>query len=104
MGLRQCPACGRYVLDHLTQCPHCREPFRAIQSQRVETAVETRPEIRRGLLYMFLAAVLYYFVGGHSPWSFPIPSLPIVTDYLVPFLFLCGLGLTLYGLYRRWSD
>jgi hypothetical protein len=27
--------------------------------------------------------------------------LPVVTNYLTPLLFLGGLGLTLYGLFRR---
>ena len=103
MALRQCPSCGRYVADHLTQCPDCREPLREIQSHRGEVTAESPPQIRRGLLYMFLAAILYYFAGGHSPWTLPLASLSIVTDYLVPFLFLCGLGLTLYGAYRRLS-
>lgn len=103
MGLRQCTSCGRYIADDLNQCPHCREPLRAFRSQHAEGSVESPPQIRRGLLYMFLAAILYYFAGGHSPWSFPLASLSIVTDYLVPFLFLCGLGLTLYGAYRRFS-
>jgi hypothetical protein len=42
---------------------------------------------------MFLAAVIYYFAGGHSLMSLPFPIDPIVTVYISPLLFLNGLGL-----------
>jgi ABC-type thiamin/hydroxymethylpyrimidine transport system permease subunit len=61
--------------------------------------VKKRSEIRRGLLYMLLAAVIHYFAGGYSAMNLPFPILPFVTVYLSPLLFLGGLGLTVYGLY-----
>ncbi len=60
-----------------------------------------RREVRRGLLYMLLAAVIHYFVGGYSAMNPPFPINPVVTVYLSPLLFLSGLGLTVYGFYSR---
>jgi len=57
--------------------------------------------MRRGVLYMVLAGVVQYFAGGYSPFAVPFEVPREVTQYLVPFLFLGGLGLTLFGLYRR---
>jgi hypothetical protein len=53
--------------------------------------VKKRTEIRRGLLYMFLAAVIYYFAGGYSAMNLPFPIDPLVTVYLSPLLFVSGL-------------
>ena len=61
--------------------------------------VKKRTEIRRGLLYMFLAAVICYFAGGYSAMNLPFPIDPLVTVYLSPLLFVSGLGLTIYGFY-----
>jgi hypothetical protein len=61
--------------------------------------VKKRSEIRRGLLYMLLAVVIHYFAGGYSAMNLPFPIPPLVTVYLLPLLFLSGLGLTVYGLY-----
>ncbi len=61
-----------------------------------------RQQIRRGLLYMLLAAVIYYFAAGYAaPLKPPVQVVPFVTNYLSPLLFLGGLGLTLYGLFLR---
>ena len=57
-----------------------------------------RQQIRRGLLYMLLAGVVYYFAAGYAkPLQVPVVIQPAVTNYLAPLLFLGGLGLTLYG-------
>jgi hypothetical protein len=73
-----------------------------------EAPVQVRPlpvnqsgNIRRGLLYMLLGAVIYYFAGGYSPLNLPFPIVSVVGSYLSPAVFLGGLGLTLFGLYRR---
>jgi hypothetical protein len=58
-------------------------------------------QIRRGLLYMLLAALIGYFAGGFSSLKLPIPVLPVVTKYLSPLLFLSGLGLAIYGYYLQ---
>lgn len=57
--------------------------------------------IRRGLLYMLLAGVIHYFAAGYSGLALPFAVPSMVTQYLTPVLFLCGLSLGLYGLYLR---
>ncbi len=65
--------------------------------------VQGRREIRQGLLYMLLAGVLYYFAAGYSPLELPVEFAPMLIDWALPLLFLGGLGLTIYGMYRRFS-
>jgi len=55
--------------------------------------------IRRGLLYMLLAGVIHYFAAGYSGVALPVAVPSMVTQYLTPILFLCGLSLGLYGVY-----
>ncbi len=57
--------------------------------------------IRRGLLYMLLAAVLFYFAGGYNPMEFPLNVIPPVLDIYLPLLFLGGLGMVLLAMIRR---
>ena len=57
--------------------------------------------IRRGLLYMLLGSVIYYFAGGYSPLNLPFPIVSVVASYLSPVVILGGLGLVLYGFYRQ---
>src|SRR4030081_2849921 len=98
---RPCVYCGKRIAAHLTQCPFCREAVPQVQLTR-RTGPDGRQQMRRGLLYMLLAAVIYYFAGGYSsPLWLPVQVLPIVTSYLLPLLFLGGLSLTLYGLFLR---
>ncbi len=99
MSQRQCTNCGRFLPVELTRCPDCREPvFRVAELPR---RVQGKPEIRRGLLYMLLAATVYYFAAGHSSLPLPFHVMGVVTDYLLPLLFLSGMALSLYGAYRR---
>ncbi len=56
--------------------------------------------IRRGLLYMLLAAVLFYFAGGYNPMEFPLNVIPPVLDIYLPLLFLGGLGMVLLAMIR----
>jgi len=59
-------------------------------------------QIRRGLLYMLLAGVIYYFAAGYAkPLEIPVAIQPAVVSYLCPLLFLGGLGLTIYGLVQK---
>jgi hypothetical protein len=58
-------------------------------------------EIRKGLLYVLLAAVINYFLGGHSAMQTPLSIEPIVTTCLSPLIFLGGLGLALHGFYLQ---
>ena len=98
MATRQCPFCGMQVSDYLNQCPFCREALTQVRlSHRTSTAGHR--EIRQGLLYMLLAAIIHYFAGGYSTMSVPFSINPAVTEYLSPLLFSCGLGLSLHGSY-----
>lgn len=103
MGQRQCVGCGKLVPDHLLNCPYCREPLPETSVVHAYSETPGRSEFRRGFLYMLLAGVFYYFAGGHSPFKYPFAIPAIATDYLLPLLFLAGLGLATYGLYRRFT-
>src|SRR6267378_8513049 len=98
---RRCVFCGKYMAVHLTQCPFCREAVPQVQLSR-RAGPNGRQQIRRGLLYILLGAVIHYFAAGYSaPLWVPVQVLPAVTNYLLPLLILGGLGLTLYGFYLR---
>jgi hypothetical protein len=97
---RQCPYCGKLSPRNRPQCSYCRETLPEIRFVRV-SPVATRGQIRRGLLYMLLAAVIHYFASGYSAMDLPFPIASVVTVYLSPLLFLGGLGLSLYGFYLR---
>jgi hypothetical protein len=85
----------------LTQCPFCREAVPTVQLTR-RTGPDGRQQMRRGLLYMLLGAVMYYFAAGYSaPLWLPVQVLPVVANYLLPLLILGGFGLTVYGFYLR---
>ena len=101
MGRRQCPFCGKFTMEESTQCPFCREPLTAKPVISGHKAEGAQRQIRRGLVYMLLAVVVRYLVGGYSPMQFPLTIIPEVTQFLIPFLFLCGIGLVLFGIYRR---
>ena len=97
---RPCAYCGKPVPTRLHRCPFCREEVPKVHlSQRAST--EGRREVRRGLMYMLLAAVIYYFSGGYSPLRLPYPLNPVVTGYLALIVFLGGLAMALYGIYLR---
>ena len=86
---------------HLAQCPFCREAVPQVQLTR-RTGPNGRQQMRRGLLYMLLGGVMYYFAAGYSaPLWLPIQVLPAVTNVLLPLLILAGFGLTIYGFYLR---
>jgi len=98
---RACVYCGKPFAAHLNRCPFCREAVPEVRVSR-GGGPDGSTQIRRGLLYMFLAAVIYYFASGAAaPLQLPVTVLPIVTNYLTPLLFLGGLGLALYGLFLR---
>ncbi|MFQ5777399.1 MAG: hypothetical protein ACE5IP_05280 [Terriglobia bacterium] len=52
---------------------------------------------------MLLASVLYYFAGGYSALEVPLRIAPMLTRWVLPLLFLAGLGLFLYGAFRRFN-
>jgi hypothetical protein len=106
MASRECPFCGKRVYERLTQCNFCRERLPEIRRPRPAVS---RPmggdSIRRGLLFMLAAAVIGYFAGGASGWALPVVVTPVVANYLLPLLFLGGLGLSVHGLYlRHWAS
>jgi hypothetical protein len=100
---RQCVHCGKPVRTHLRQCPFCREMIPEVPRLR-RMGSDGRREIRRGLLYMLLATLVYYIVGGYSQIKLPLTISPAVTTYLSPLLFLSGLGLSLYGAVQRFRS
>jgi hypothetical protein len=101
---QRCAYCGKQMAAHLTQCPFCREAVPTVQLSplRRSSGSDGRSQIRRGLLYMLLGAVIHYFAGGYGAPIFqiplPAPVMPLVTQYLTPLLFLGGLGFAIYGL------
>jgi hypothetical protein len=97
---RPCAYCGKPVPSRMNRCPFCREEVREVRLS-VRAGKDGRREVRRGLIYMLLGAVIHYFSGGYSAISLPYPLNPLVTTYLSPAVFLGGLGLCLYGIYLR---
>jgi hypothetical protein len=101
---QRCAYCGKQMAARLTQCPFCREAVPTVQVSR-RGGPGGGHQMRRGLLYMLLAAVIHYFAGGYGAPIFliplPAPVLPLVTQYLTPLLFLGGFGLSLYGLFLK---
>ena len=101
---QRCAYCGKHMAAHLMQCPYCREAVPQVQMSR-RTSSSGRSYIRRGLLYMLLGAVIYYFAGGYGAPVFliplPAPVMPLVTQVLTPLLFLGGLGFAIYGFFLK---
>lgn len=103
VGMRQCAFCGKRISAHLNQCPFCREMVPQVRLSRKGAGGHT--QVRRGLLYMLLAGVIYYFAAGFAkPFELPVTVQPAITAYLVPLLFLGGLGLALYGFFLRFRS
>jgi hypothetical protein len=97
--MRGCPFCGKPIRVDATQCPICREAVPEVRVARHPFAAESRVRIRRGLLYLLLAAIIHYFAGGYSGFTLPVTVPPAITAYGTPALALCGLGLVVYGVY-----
>jgi hypothetical protein len=97
---RPCAYCGKPVPTRMNRCPYCREEVNEV---RLSSPFRRsgRREIRRGLMYMLLGAVIYYFIGGHSGLSLPFTLNPWVIAYLAPVVFLGGLGMSVYGFFLR---
>jgi hypothetical protein len=99
--LRQCPHCGAHLDDSLAQCPHCREDLAPPAEVHVYRPGIGRAQMRRGMLYMWLSAIFYYFAAGYSGLHLPFAVPSALTEYLLPFLFLAGTGMLLYGIFLR---
>ena len=96
-----CPFCGKPVPARLVQCPYCREAIPDVQVSARRGNPDADHKIRRGLLYMVLAGVIFYFAGGYSSFSLPVQIPDFVSRYLAPLLFLSGLALAGYGFVLR---
>ena len=100
--LLQCVYCGKQIRRNLRQCPYCREALLEVPSPAAtRQRAGSGGQFRTGLLLMLMSGVVQYFVGGYSAMTFPVPISSAVTTFLVPFLFLSGLGLALYGMFLR---
>ncbi len=102
MQERTCPFCGKGIGTTAARCPYCREaiPSTVASLGSRKTRPEAGSNIRRGLLWALLAAVIYYFAIGHSSLTLPFAVPGFVTQYLVPLLFLSGVAMALYGAYQ----
>jgi hypothetical protein len=100
---RPCAFCGKPVPARLNRCPYCREEVPEVRLS-ARAGKDGKREVRRGLIYMLLGAVIHYFAGGYSAINLPYPLNPLVTTYLSPVVFLGGLGMCLYGVYLRMSS
>ena len=67
---RPCAYCGKPVPARMNRCPYCREEVSEVRLSS-RSGKDGRREIRRGLMYMLLGAVIYYFAGGYSALSLP---------------------------------
>ena len=95
---RKCPFCGKSIPSKLHNCPFCREAIPHVKVSSGYSSAEGSRKFQRGLLYMLMAAVIYYLASAASPWKSPIPIPTFVNQYLTPLLFLGGAGMALYGL------
>lgn len=104
LAARPCAYCGKPVPSRLNRCPYCREEVPEVRLS-ARLGKDGRREIRRGLMYMLLGGVIYYFAGGYSPMTLPAGLNPVmmsfVTKYLAPVIMLGGLGMCLYGFYLK---
>jgi hypothetical protein len=96
---RPCPFCGKPVAVGLSRCPVCREEIQDVRVVGRRYRAEGRAKMRRGLLYILLAAIIHYFAGGYSGFQLPIAVPAFVTASLTPLLFLGGVGFEVYGIY-----
>lgn len=104
MAEHQCPYCGKLLVAESTRCPFCRMDLPEAHASLPHLhGVAGTVQIRRGLLYMLLAGVLYYFAAGYSTFALPVSIAPILTQWALPLLFLGGLGLAIYGIYCRFT-
>ena len=102
MPERQCPFCGKLLRPETLTCPFCRSDLPPpLTESRADRALAGNTQIRRGGLYMLLAAVIYYFAAGYSTFELPLTIAPVVTVLVLPLIFLGGLGLVIYGVYCR---
>ena len=91
MSRVQCVECGRVYSRAFKQCRSCGSRESVPVSFGGQMAV-SKTRVRRGILWMVLAGVIYALFGQQA--SMVVPA---VTLYLLPLLFLSGLGLVVFG-------
>lgn len=101
MAKRQCSYCGAFNPDTAQICSNCRESLVEVHVSHAGISPVGMAKVRRGVIYILLAGGLHYFAAGHSGIALPVQITPVVNAYLIPFLFLCGAGLVVYGLFLR---
>jgi len=102
MGVRECPFCGRKISDAFRDCPHCHETLPELRVVNTSSSPSGRGgPLRRGLLYMMVVAFVYYLLSVNSPLKISVPFAPILTTYLLPLVFLAGLGFAMYGIFLQ---
>jgi len=101
MGVRECPFCGKSISDAFRDCPHCHETLPEMRRAKAASPSGRGGPLRRGLLYMMVVAFIYYLLSASSPLKIPVPFAPLLTNYLLPLLFLAGLGFALYGIFLQ---
>ncbi len=99
MARRQCAFCGTFVDEDAKQCPDCREMIPA--RIKIQTVRHGWAEIRRGLVLMLLATGAFYLASPQSKLPLPFAIPQAVTTYLLPAVFVLGLGFAVYGIARR---
>ena len=67
----------------------------------IRTVPRGGAEISRGLVCMLLATVIFYVTSAQTILPIPFAIPPAVTTYLLPLLFLLGLGFAIFGVARR---
>lgn len=98
---RPCSFCGKPIPAQLNRCPHCREEVPEVRLSK-RAGRDGRQEMRRGLLYMLLGGVIYYFVAGYSGMKLPdVVMNSVWVVYLSELVFLAGLGMCGYGFYLK---
>jgi hypothetical protein len=103
-SMRPCVFCGKLIGAHVDRCPFCREAIPTVRLASRGASSSGREQRRRGLLYMLLGGVIYFFSAGYSGMTLPFTVPPIVTAYLAPVVFMAGLGLVLYSFYLRFRS
>src|SRR5262245_34398933 len=98
MQKRSCPFCGKQIATNLRSCPFCREDIPQSVALKTTHSADGRRYMRRGFLYALMAGVIYFFAGGYSGMTLPIPIPSAVNQIFTPLLGIAGLGLILYGL------
>lgn len=102
MARKQCSFCGEFAPENAAICPRCREPFTVVVAHGSLESVGAKAQMRRGVLYVILAATLYYVLSsGYLGFDLPFNAIAILTGYLLPFLALCGAGLIVLSVFRR---